>query len=339
MAEVAREAGVSKTAASYALRDDPNIAPETRARIRGVAEALGYRPDPLLAKLMAHLHAGGGRKYAGKLAFLNVHEERDYWRTTAALSDFRRSAEKRAAELGYQAEEFWLYEPGRTPRRLAQMLIARGIRGLVVGSTGRRGSVVEFPWAKFAAVTVGYSVERPALHRVVTHHYRNTRLALRKATEAGHTRVGLLVDRASEATMENLHLAAFLAYQEEIPAEDRVPVLWCEGGGRREALRAWCVAHRPQVILSTGAGRRELEEAGLRVPQDVALTKLLLWDAADGVSGVRPGYDRLGAAAINLLAGQLQHDDYGVPADPKVVLVEGLWCDGGEVALGAVAVR
>ncbi len=329
LAEVARQAGMSKTAASYALRDDPNIAPETRARIREVADALGYRPDPLLAKLMAHLHAGRGRRYAGKLAFLNVHEERDYWRTTAALSDFRRSAERRAGELGYQAEEFWLYEPGRTPRRLAQMLIARGIRGLVVGSTGRHGSVVEFPWAKFAAVTVGYSVERPTLHRVVTHHYRNTRLALRKATEAGHSRIGLLVDRGSEGAMEHLHLAAFLAYQQEIPETDRVPVWWCEGTGRRESLRRWYVAHRPQAVLSTGAvGNRELKEAGLQTPRDVALIKLLLWDAAETVPGVLPGYDRLGAAAINLLAGQLQHDDYGVPADPKIVLVEGLWSDG-----------
>ncbi len=53
LADIARHAGVSRTAVSYALRDDPNIAVETRARIRKSAEALGYRPDPMLAKLMA----------------------------------------------------------------------------------------------------------------------------------------------------------------------------------------------------------------------------------------------------------------------------------------------
>lgn len=328
LADIARHAGVSRTAVSYALRDDPNIAVETRARIRKSAEALGYRPDPMLAKLMAHLHAGRGRRYAGKLAFLNVHPERDFWKEVAALSDFRRSAETRAKELGYETEEFWLYEKGRSPRRLAQMLLARGIRGLLVGSTGRHGSVVEFPWAKFAALTVGYSVESPALHRVVTHHYRNTRLALQKAVEAGYSKIGFITDEKSEATMENLHLAAFLAYQREIPEAERIPALFHEDGDEAQDVRRWYARHRPEIILSTSAGTDVLEAAGLRVPRDVALVKLLLWDANEGVAGVLPGYERLGATAINLLVGQLQHDDYGVPEDPKIVQVEGRWCDG-----------
>lgn len=326
--DVARRAKVSRAAVSYALRDDPNIAVATRARIRRVADALGYRPDPTLAKLMAHLHAGGAGRYAGKLALLNVHADRDYWRTTAALADFRGSAERRAAQLGYETEEFWLNEPGVSPRRLAQMLIARGIRGLLVGSTGRHGSVLEFPWEKFAAVTVGYSVETPALHRVVTHHYRNTQLAIRKALEAGHTRLGFVSPAGAEANMENLHLAAFLAWQQDAPSGDRVPTLRADVEDWA-ALRSWVARHRPTVILSTSAGRVELAAAGVRTPDDVALVKLLLWDRELGESGVLPGYERLGEAAVNLLVGPLQHDDYGVPADPKVVLVDGRWSEGG----------
>lgn len=336
IAEVARRAGVSRAAVSYALRDDPNIAAATRARIRKVADALGYRPDPVLAKLMAHLHAGRGRRHAGKLAFLNVHADRDYWREVAALSDFRGSAEARAGELGYGTEEFWLHEPGRTPKRLAQMLIARGIRGLLVGSTGRHGSVLDFPWAGFAAVTVGYSVETPALHRVVTHHYRNTVLALRRVAAAGYARVGFVAERDSEATMENLHLAAFLAHQHGIAKAARVPPLLLHGedaGG----IRRWFARHGPDVILSTSAGVAEFAAAGVRVPRDAALVKLLLWDAAEGAAGVLPGYERLGAAAINLLAGQLQHDDHGVPADPKIVQVEGRWRDGPSLPLRSSA--
>lgn len=330
IAEVARRAGVSRTAVSYALRDDPNIAAATRTRIRKVADALGYRPDPMLAKLMAHLHGGRGRRYAGKLALLNVHEEGGYLRETPALADFCRSAAVRAGELGYGTEEFWLHEPGRSPRRLAQMLAARGIRGLLVGSTGRHGSVVEFPWAKFAAVTVGYSVETPALHRVVTHHYRNTLQALRRVAEAGCVRVGFIALREAEAAMENLHLAAFLAYQQGIPAGGRVPPLVTDGRNP-PAIRRWFEANRPDVILTTSTDVSELAEAGVRVPQDAAWVKLLLWNAGEGVAGVRPGYERLGAAAVNLLAGQLQHDESGLPADAKIVQVEGRWCDGASL--------
>lgn len=332
--EVAAKAGVSRAAVSYALRDDPNIAAATRARIRKAADALGYRPDPVLAKLMTHLHAGRNRRYAGKLAFLNVHESRDYWREVAALSDFRKSAEARAAELGYGTEEFWLHEPGRTPRRLAQMLIARGIRGLVVGSTGRHGSVVEFPWTKFAAVTVGYSVAAPALHRVVTHHYRNTRRALAEVTARGARRVGLVTEREAEAAMEELHLAAFLAYQQGIAEAERVPVLRGNKLTPRE-LAEWFAAHRPDVVLSTNTGLAAFAEAGIRVPGDAGLVKLLLWSEDQDEAGVQPGYERLGGAAVNLLAEQLQHGERGVPADPKVVQVEGRWRDGASFPAAA----
>lgn len=327
IAEVARRAGVSRAAVSYALRDDPNIAAATRARIRKVADALGYRPDPTLAKLMAHLHGGRGRRYAGKIALLNVNEDEAYWRTTAALMDFRKSAERCAAALGYETEEFWLHEPGRSPRRLAQMLVARGIRGLLVGSTGRRGSAVEFPWARFAAVTVGYSVETPALHRVVTHHYRNTRLALRHVEAAGCRRIGFVAQRGSEATMENLHLAGFLAWQQETPEAERVPPLMMEERDPA-ALRRWFDAWRPEAILSVSLEAEHLEAAGLRAPRDVGWVKLLLWDEREDVAGVRPGYDRLGGAAVNLLAGQLQHDEFGVPENPTIVQVEGRWREG-----------
>jgi DNA-binding LacI/PurR family transcriptional regulator len=45
IADVAREAGVSKGLVSFALNDRPGVSPETRARILGVAGALGWTPS------------------------------------------------------------------------------------------------------------------------------------------------------------------------------------------------------------------------------------------------------------------------------------------------------
>jgi DNA-binding LacI/PurR family transcriptional regulator len=45
IADVAREAGVSKGLVSFALNDRPGVAPETRSRILGVAGALGWTPS------------------------------------------------------------------------------------------------------------------------------------------------------------------------------------------------------------------------------------------------------------------------------------------------------
>ncbi len=52
LADVAREAGVSKTAVSFAFNSPERLNPETAARIRDVAESLGYRPHPV-ARMLA----------------------------------------------------------------------------------------------------------------------------------------------------------------------------------------------------------------------------------------------------------------------------------------------
>ncbi len=51
IADVAREAGVSKTAVSFAFNTPERLSPDTAARIRDVAETLGYRPHPVARML------------------------------------------------------------------------------------------------------------------------------------------------------------------------------------------------------------------------------------------------------------------------------------------------
>jgi alanine racemase len=51
IADVAREAGVSKTAVSFAFNSPDRLAPETAVRIREVADSLGYRPHPVARML------------------------------------------------------------------------------------------------------------------------------------------------------------------------------------------------------------------------------------------------------------------------------------------------
>jgi DNA-binding LacI/PurR family transcriptional regulator len=53
IADVAREAGVSKAAVSFAFNNPQRLRPETASRIREVATALGYRPHPVARMLTA----------------------------------------------------------------------------------------------------------------------------------------------------------------------------------------------------------------------------------------------------------------------------------------------
>ncbi len=51
IADVAREAGVSKAAVSFAFNNPDRLHPETAERIRSVAAAMGYRPHPVARML------------------------------------------------------------------------------------------------------------------------------------------------------------------------------------------------------------------------------------------------------------------------------------------------
>jgi len=53
LADVAREAGVSKAAASFAFNKPDRLSEETAARIRAVAVSMGYRPHPVARMLTA----------------------------------------------------------------------------------------------------------------------------------------------------------------------------------------------------------------------------------------------------------------------------------------------
>lgn len=45
IADIARQAGVSKVAVSYALNDQPGVSAQTRARVKAIAQEVGWRPS------------------------------------------------------------------------------------------------------------------------------------------------------------------------------------------------------------------------------------------------------------------------------------------------------
>ncbi|RRJ98846.1 LacI family DNA-binding transcriptional regulator [Opitutaceae bacterium TAV3] len=65
MEAVARAAGVHRTTVSMALRGHPKLPEATRARIRELAERMGYRPNPLVQALMSTRAARGRGKGGG----------------------------------------------------------------------------------------------------------------------------------------------------------------------------------------------------------------------------------------------------------------------------------
>lgn len=68
--DVAERAQVSLATVSYALRQHPKIPVGTREAVVAAARELGYRPNPRVASLMAHIRRAQAPPYQERLAFV-----------------------------------------------------------------------------------------------------------------------------------------------------------------------------------------------------------------------------------------------------------------------------
>ncbi|MEX2382001.1 MAG: LacI family DNA-binding transcriptional regulator [Opitutales bacterium] len=328
MREVAEKAGVSVMTVSRALRNDYGVAAATRARVYQAAKAIGYRPNPMLAALMANLRANRAPKSVDVIAFLTSHRERGEWRKSRTFSSFFNGAQERAEQLGFRLEEFWLRQPGMTDPRMSRILRARGISGVIIAPFPNPGAPMELQWENFALATIGYSLSTPILHRTTNHQIHSIRLALKKVTECGYRRIGLVLDSANDQRADHNWVMALLHYQRDVPAKDRIPPLLPDAltpSLVREWLRKW----KPDSIIGARMELSDwLHDSGVRVPDDMGYVNIDRYPVMTGVAGIDEKSRAVGASAVNLVVEQLYFNERGIPGEPKVVLIEGAWVDG-----------
>ena len=128
---LATSLGLSAAAVSMALRDHPRIAEATRRRVRAAAQKLGYRPNAKVSELMGHIRSSRHPQAEACLGVISYYDSARPWERSVHLSRMYQGMQRRADELGYRLEPFWLRAPRFTPRRLRVILDARGIEGLL----------------------------------------------------------------------------------------------------------------------------------------------------------------------------------------------------------------
>lgn len=330
--DVARRAGVSHTTVSLALRNDPRVVAATRRRVRQAAEELGYRTDAMVATLMARLRTLRTHPVQATLGFLTAWPTREGWRQASNHRRFFAGVQRRARELGYAVNELWLREPGMSGERMTRILRARGIRGLIVHSLPAAGGSLQLGWKHFACVTKGLTVTHPPLHRVVSSHYEDMILVMRELARRRYRRIGLVLGEALSVRVDRAWLAAFLLQQTDSAPADRVPPLIVQAAAARQTFTTWFATHRPDALLfSDQPVPRWIEELKLPVPRSVGLAHLDWSPEVAPLAGLDADADTLGQAAVDLLVGQLQANEYGIPRHEKIVAVRGHWVPGRSV--------
>ena len=326
--DVAKAAGVHRTTASLALRNDPRIRAETRAQVKATAERLRYKINPLVSALMRSRRSGKPVKHA-TLAYVTSYPTRHGWRPEFHdRPDFFPGAAQRAADFGYKLEHFWLREPGMTSHRFCDMLSARGINGLIIGRLPAGQHALELEWDRFSSVALGLTLRSPLLHHVTENHFDTVCDAMDRCREHGYQRVGFLFSDACDSPRVGDHwLGAYLRQQLQLRVRDRLPV--CPQSPADEGtFRTWFLRHKPDAILVNNplVLMKWLEALGRKVPEDVGILALEHRRSLE-CTGIYYDPARIGGLAVEMLIGLMHRNETGLPAVPHEILLTGERCE------------
>lgn len=266
MADVARAAGVSRTAVSFVLNDrDVMISGATRERIHEAAAALGYRRNAA-AQALAKQSTG----WFGLVTEIV---------TAPYAVDVIRGAQERAWSDG----RFLLVAPSdeepRMESRAIEKLLEQRVEGIIIAATWHRGIDVPDNARDVPCVLINCFENAGTLPSVVPDEVGGGRRAARVLLDAGHTRIGhitltpgipaqlgRLEGFRAELTEAGITLADELVYN---------------GDGNADS--AYAGAHAlldladPPTAIFCGNDRMAMgaydavKERGLRIPEDISI--------------------------------------------------------------------
>jgi LacI family transcriptional regulator len=327
--DIAASLDVSIMTVSLALRDSPKLPEETRARIKREAERLGYRPDPALSALTTYRHEKQTVRDYRTLAFLTNFPTEEGWKNQVYSRKYFEGATGRAQELGYRIEPFWMRQPGLKPARIAQILEARGIKGLLLAPVHAQNATVALDWDRFCAVSLCRALASPYLNVVDHNHTHSMARVWHELRRRGYRRVGYAVREFSENLTSRYWLASHLMEQRRYPDRgEKIVAPLVADPWRREVFAKWLKARWPDVVVSPDARVHDwLVSLGFAVPGDIGFAGLEA-EAGAPLAGICQDFANVGIAAVDLLHLELMRSAYGIPSVRQMIGIDGYWVEG-----------
>lgn len=270
-ADVARQAGVSKAAVSFAFNNPARLSTETAKRIRRVATDLGYRPHPVARMLTA-----GSTATIGILSPQALPQ-------VFANPFFPLFAEGVATVTEERGFGLLFISPlhGSLERAIARATVD-GI--IVVGVDWRHPEVESIRSAGLPVVVVD-APGWPEHGAIEIDDFAGAMAAARHVLELGHRDVMVITmePSAAQASDESVmgrrmagYRRAFEEFNVTLPAQAEITASATFEGGESAFLRAWEDGLRPTAVLSMSdaAAAGVLQAArnlGLRVPDDLSV--------------------------------------------------------------------
>jgi DNA-binding LacI/PurR family transcriptional regulator len=322
MRDIAARAEVSVMTVSLALRNSTRVSAATRKRIRDLADELGFHPDPALRALVTYRRSKNARGFAGTIAYLNNTSFPSVVNKVNIHREVFKGVRGRADLLGYQAEEFWLREPGMTSKRITGILRARGIQGLIIGPQERPHGRMDLEWDHFCTVSIGFSLEYPSFHVVAGETFKSMLLCMRELSKLGYQRIGLVILPDQDERTQNRYIGAYHAAWECLPRRKPIPILRT-ALLNEETFSKWFKKTSPDAIIGPNEKiPKFLEKLGCRIPGDIGFACPFCVDRFSHADGCP---QEVGRAAAELVSNMIDRNETGVPTSPRTLMIEPLW--------------
>jgi DNA-binding LacI/PurR family transcriptional regulator len=330
--DIAEKLGVSHATVSLALRNHPGISKKRREQVKKIAEEMGYTPDPHLAALAAYRRANTPADIRSSIAWINHWEQPEQLRKLREFDLYWRGALEAAKRFGYNLEEI-RWTPDYSARRFEQILLTRGIRGVLIPPHITTPDWSDFDWSKFSIIRFGLSVSSPDSHLVTADQLRAVLMAVKKMAEYGYQRIGFVVPADSDRRLGGGFVGGFSSAGESFNLPVIPPLLTEEQVYSerpeiaRRLLSQWLKKNKPDALLTTLPGvPAMLRQLKYRIPADIAVAGTAVDVPVD--AGIDQHSEAIGRIAVETLVSQINLNERGEPVDPYRVLVESRWRDG-----------
>lgn len=326
--EIAEKAGVSISAVSLALRNNPKVSLKRRKEIQRLAKRMGYRQDPRVAELMQHLRKSRRNRSRSQIAVLVPELQRDEVKDNPRMTQMIDGISEFADTVGFGIDLIYLGEPGMSCRLARSIIRARGIKGVIALPFPSGVAKLDFDCEGLCVATAGYSIIEPKMHRACPDFLKMMDEMLESCQSAGYRRIGLILTKTGGIGFK-LFTSSFLYFQSTIPAKDRVPMLdsalrksWHEEGADADSIERWLKKHKPEVVIGSPQVLQTIQSLGYKVPKDIGFVSIDVSAAPVDTAGANHCFEMVGEEAFKLMLSSLNLNVTGVPEHPRVVLVD-----------------
>ncbi len=311
--DVARAAGVSVATVSRALRNLPNVADSTRARVERAAADLDYRADPAASRLAA----GRSRSVAVVVQLLNG------WYSSHVVA----GVEAVCAEAGYDTIVIGVGPGSRNRDVLAgSSTIHRRVDAIIFVDVRVSAAELErLSDRSLVVVSVGH--ELPEIPSVGIDDVEVGRIATRHLLDLGHRRIGLINGSDELPFVVPSHRQTGFEEAMRDAGVEPDPDLFRPGNftlqDGADALHTLMELDDPPTAIFAFADEVAFgvmlaaEERGIRIPDDLSLIGVDDHDVAAvvGLTTVHQDVAEHGARAARLVLDQLVERSDPVSAD------------------------